>query len=669
MLHPTKWYYMTKQKVLIGGLDTETDHEPDGSNARIVQWAIVIHRDRSNERRKVNRAEMMNAKSTIEYTGYTLSELRTRFETLMTHQSTKYVLYVHNLNYDFQFMRGMIADIIDTFEVKESESDEPRTDMYGVERMELGAYPNDREGCFVLAPNNRPAIVRFGNIELRDSSKKLPAGTTVKEMGEMLGMPKLESPRGDFHPGWSSDLTDDDFQYVIRDAEIVAVLMAQFHKEGATHATISSDAMASAKTIFNKHHNVNGYGQYKKYFPELDYDTDRFLRKGYMGGINYAAHIGLNQGPIVALDVNSMYPTVMKYDLLPFGVPIKTNDPEADGYQLYVVRAKMKFNLKPGMCAVFKFKHKEDADMEGIKTSDAIVSCEKWHELTLTNIDIANYSRFYDIQIKSGTAVYLAFNGEVGLMGPYIDYWFEVKRTAPKNSVRRALAKLMLNSLYGRFGFSPDVSIAYFGYDEDIDDIVLKSQPDQLEEVPGYLPYAMFVTANARRRLCDGMLTVGCPNVVHCDTDSVKYLGGPELSKTLGHTDALGDWKVEDTPAFMIEGGVKRYVELAAFPICEFSDVLAFTCAGMPQKMKDGVPIGMWVEVLDDPMAICDTGRTFGSEAYSIRSQWLRDLYESHGMNPDNVNTMRLLPRKVKGGVLLVETTFVMHDNMISRSR
>lgn len=660
---------MSGTKTLIGGFDTETDHEPDGSNARIVQWAIVIHRDRSNEKRNVNKSEYRTSEDQV-FTGYTLDELRAQFEALMRNKSTRYVLYAHNLNYDFQFMRGMICDIMSGFELKEEpEEVSDDEDPYALPKLEFGVSPNDRQGCFLLAPNNRPAIVRFGNIELRDSAKKLPAGTTVKDMGEIVGIPKLESPRGDFHPGWSADLTDDDFQYVIQDARIVAVLMANLHKEGAVKATISSDAMSSARSIFNKNHKRNGYGQWDQFFPKLSYDVDRFLRAGYMGGINYAAHKGLNKGPLVALDVNSMYPTVMMMDLLPYGVPVETEDPVTDGFELYVIRARMKFNLKPGMCAVFKFKHKYDADMEGIRTSDAIVSCEFWHELTLTNVDLENYSRFYDIEIQKGSEAYLGFRSEAGLMRPYIEYWYEVKRTAPKGSVRRLQAKLMLNSLYGRFGISPEVSVAYFEYDEDIGDIVLRGWPDQLEEVPGYLPYAMFVTAHARRRLCDGILTVGCPNVVHCDTDSVKYLGGPELSAALGHTDALGDWKVEDRPAYMIEGGVKRYVELAAYPVRSFDDVLAFTCAGMPQKIKDGVPVGMWVEVLDEPMAICDTGREFGHASYSIKSQWLRDLYESHGMNADDVNTMRLLPKKVKGGMLLVETTFIMHDTVSIRAR
>lgn len=655
------------RKTYICGLDTETDHDPDGSNARIVQWALVTMRDRCNENHTKDREWNRNTDSIVK-TGWSLDDLMAEIRRLMGIKSAEYVIYVHNLNYDFQFMRGAYAKLIEEQPLKAEPDDIP--DPLGIHEMyPFGAFANDHEECFVLAPRGKPAIIRVGNVELRDSSKKLPAGTTVKEMGEMIGMPKLESPRGSFYPGWSHDLTDDDFQYVIRDAEIVARLMKEFHSEGAVHATISSDAMASAKAIFNKHHNKNGYGQFYDFFPKLSYHVDKVIRKGYAGGINLGQHIGMNEGPIVALDVNSMYPTVMMYDRLPYGMPIETTDPEADGFDTWLIRANMKLKLKPGMSAVYKFKFKLDADIEDIKTSDGVVDCKEWHELTMTNVDLENYRRFYDITIDKDSAVYLAFKSDVGLMAPYIEHWFEVKRTAPKNSVRRALAKLMLNSLYGRFGFSPDVTESMFAWSDKLDDIDLKAVNSRLEEVPGYLPYAMFVTANARRRLCDGILTVGCQNVIHSDTDSVKYLGGPELSKTLGHTDALGDWKVEDTPNFMIEGGVKRYVELNSYPIRSFDDVLAFTCAGMPQKLDNGCPVGMWIEVLDNPMLICATGQTFGHTDYKIQSEWLRELYLSHGKNPDRVNTMRLLPKKVPNGVLLVEKTFVMHDMMVSRIR
>ena len=652
------------KKTLICGFDTETDHNTEETEAWIAQWAICVGRDRTKEKHTKD-GWVRNTDMTV-YTGYTLDALMEQFERMINSISTQYIVYAHNLNYDFAFLRSAFAKLVESAVLKEQE--EELDPMSAKAMLGYGALVNDHEGCFMIAPNGGIVMFRMGSLELRDSSKKVPAGTTVKQMGNMIGLPKLESPRGAFYPGWSADLTDEDFQYVIRDAEIVMRFTKKLHEVGSTHPTISSDAFASAKAIFNKYHNRNGYGLFNEFFPQLDYNTDSVIREGYAGGINIGQHIGLNHGDIVALDVNSMYPTVMMYDLLPYGKPIEVDDPS--GYDLWMVRAKMKFHLKEGMIAVFKFKRKEEADMEGMeRTSEGVRDCKCWHTLTLTNVDIENYSRFYDIEIQKGSAVYLAFNAARGLMKEYIEHWFEVKRVSPKGSVERDNAKLMLNSLYGRFGISPEMTEPMFTWSEDIGDVIIKSVPSPLDVAPGYLPYAVFVTANARRRLCDGILTVGCDNVIHCDTDSVKYIGGAELSKSLGHTDALGDWKIEDTPSYMVEGGVKRYVELSRYPVEDFSDILAFTCAGMPQKMEDGCPVGMWVEVLDDPMRICETGRTFGDKHYRIQSTWLREMYKAHGIDPDDVNTMKLLRTAVKGGVILKETNFIMHDMMIIRMR
>lgn len=132
----------------------------------------------------------------------------------------------------------------------------------------------------------------------------------------------------------------------------------------------------------------------------------------------------------------------------------------------------------------------------------------------------------------------------------------------------------------------------------------------------------------------------------------------------------LGLWKDEGHPIVMIEGGVKRYIEFAAYPPRRMADIMAFTCAGMPQKSTDdGVPVGMWVEILDDPILICSDGYVFGQAHYRIKSQWLRDLYIEHGMDPDDVNTMRPLKTNVKGGCIIMDTTFTLNDNMRSRMR
>lgn len=385
--------------------------------------------------------------------------------------------------------------------------------------------------------------------------------------------------------------------------------------------------------------------------------------------MNISQHKGLNHGPITCIDVNSMYPSVMMFEKLPYGMPSHIDAPDETIYPIWVVKAQFKLTVKPGMLPVYKFTRAYDADIEGIKTSDPVTVCESWHELTFTNADLENYSRFYDIRMKKGSDSYVGFKCAVGMFNDYIEHWYAIKKTAPKGSIERDDAKRMLNSAYGRFGMNPNMSSVGFIFDEKIDDTVAHEFASPVDGHNAYLPVAMFITSYARKRLCDVILRVGCENVLHCDTDSCKFFGTPDMVGDLLSDDELGLWKDEGHPIVMIEGGVKRYIKYEAYPPRDMDD-LEFTCAGMPQnKTDDGVPVGMWVEVLDDPMLICADGYVFGQEHYRIKSEWLRDLYTVHGMNPDDVNTMRKVKTNVKGGCILKDTTFTLNDNMRMRMR
>lgn len=581
------------------------------------------------------------ASNTGNYTechGYRLEEMSAYFDRLLQNQSTKHIVYFHNLKYDMQFFRGYL------FELQERYSDNP-------------------DKIAIIMRKGKPIILRFDNVEFRDSANKLPAGTTVLQMGDMIGIPKLESPRGNFDAGWSKDLTDKDFQYVIHDALIVGTIMQKMHGLKRTHATASGDAWASLKSIYNKHHNVNGYGEWNKHYPTLSHEIDRWLRPGYFGGINISNHIGRNDGEITHEDVNSMYPTVMLYDRLPYGTPVKLVEgttPYDYDYDLWVIKADMKFDIKDGMIPWLRFKYANDRMLEDMSVSDYVTHTEHWHNMTLTNIDLENIARFYDITISPKYVQYVAFESEIGANSEYINHWFHEKATAPKNSVERLAAKLMLNSAYGRFGMSASEETVTFVFDEELGDYIPRAIEGESEEVPGYLPFAMFVTAHARRRLCDNVLAVGCENVIHCDTDSVIHFGKPS---SMGHTDALGDWGIESQPIRIYEGGVKRYVEYMRDDP-QLLDDINLTCAGVPQKQKDNVPSGMWLELLDKPDRIYDTGTVLGCKEYRVESAWLREILINAGVNPNSVDTRKLLPKKVKGGVILTPSSFKLHDVM-----
>ena len=233
-------------------------------------------------------------------------------------------------------------------------------------------------------------------------------------------------------------------------------------------------------------------------------------------------------------------------------------------------------------------------------------------------------------------------------MTPYIEKWGAAKKAAAKGSAEREHAKRMLNAAYGRFALIPDTEKTEL-IEED-GDLRFRSYEEK-GEPSAYLPYALMVTAWARWDLMARVRLIvekrGVDSILHCDTDSVIYLGEP----VGGYGKELGDWDLESQPSEIYEGGFKRYIEVfwdAEDPM----KIYNVTCAGVPQpKRADGLPYGMWVELLDEPKRIF--GGELGHEHYRIKSGWLRDLYRDHGKDPDNVNTLKLLPRKVPGGVIL----------------
>lgn len=71
----------------------------------------------------------------------------------------------------------------------------------------------------------------------------------------------------------------------------------------------------------------------------------------------------------------------------------------------------------------------------------------------------------------------------------------------------------------------------------------------------------------------------------------------------------------------------------------------------------------MWVELLDDPYAIADN-IVLGQEHYRIKSKWLRDLYLAHGKNPDDVDSTKLIGRRVSGGIIFDKRQHELSDNL-----
>ena len=124
-------------------------------------------------------------------------------------------------------------------------------------------------------------------------------------------------------------LTDEEVSYIKNDVVIMSIALDIMFKANLKKMTIGADALANYKEM-NKNFN--------HYFPTLQYELDDKIRKSYKGGFTYLNEIYRNKqtGEGIVLDVNSLYPSVMYNEILPFGDPIYYEGKYEEVYEKYL---------------------------------------------------------------------------------------------------------------------------------------------------------------------------------------------------------------------------------------------------------------------------------------------------------------------------------------------
>lgn len=418
-------------------------------------------------------------------------------------------------------------------------------------------------------------------------------------------------------------LTEHEIDYIRNDVEIMSRALQIMFDEGLTKMTIGSDALHDYKSMCP---------QFNKYFPLLPSEIDKDIRSSYKGGFTYLNPIYKEKetGSGIVFDVNSMYPARMVYDILPYGEPVFFEgkyqpDPL---YPLYVQRLTCIFELKKGKTPSIQIKHNSlFVPNEYVATSD---NCEV--TLTLTNVDLElffeNY-KVWDITFHSGWK----FRGMNGLFTDYINKWTEKKIEAKKegNSALYRIAKLMLNSTYGKFGLNGNSRKKYPYLTSDGS---VKYQMGELEQRKTiYIPIATFITSYARAYIIRSsekireysLAKYGYDAFIYADTDSLHCLLSAddveELKQTMDIDDyKLGAWKLEST----FKRG--KYLRQKCYIEQSDNDEINVTVAGLPKRMSK-----------------------------YINFQNFKIGFSTLGMKIDNP---KLTYKHVNGGVLLVETDF-----------
>lgn len=281
---------------------------------------------------------------------------------------------------------------------------------------------------------------RSNKVKIIDAMKIFP-NFSVERLAESFGLPisKLELDYREKRE-IGHELTEHEIEYIKNDVEIVAWALKAMFEKGLTHMTIASNAMQD----FRKRCKF-----FKQFFPQLNEKTDKSIRASYRGGFTYLSdkYIAKEQGAGITLDVNSLYPSVMKFMPMPISSPIyyEGKYEEDKLHPLYVQRLTCRFNIKPNKIPCVQIKN----SMSFIPNEYLTTSGDELVTLTLTRPDLELFLEQYNV--KELTYEYgWKFKSAEHVFDNYIDYWTEEKITAGKegNKGRRQIAKLMLNSLY-----------------------------------------------------------------------------------------------------------------------------------------------------------------------------------------------------------------------------
>ena len=516
-------------------------------------------------------------------------------------------------------------------------------------------------------------------IEIRDSLKLLPF--SVAQIGKSFKTKhqKLDMEYTGFRYA-GCEITAEEKQYIANDVLVVKEALEIMFTEGHNKLTIGACCLDEYKKTM-------GEWEYKTFFPPLEtmeldpkehtYKTvDEWIRKSYRGGWCYLAKGKQNKiyKNGTTADVNSLYPSVMSSEsgnYYPVGKPHfwKGNyipDDALRSERYYFIRVKTRFYIKPNHLPFIQIKHMcTYIGNECLETSDVYDATtgeyyDKYYlngilqdtrvELTWTMTDYELIKEHYDLvdfEIIDGCWFY----SEKGIFDVYINKYKKIKLESI--GARRESAKLFLNNLYGKMASNTDSSfkVAFVKEDGSLGFYYVYAN----DKKAGFIAVGSAITSYARdftiRTAQKNYYGKNNRGFIYADTDSIHCDLKPEEIKGVKvHDKDFCCWKLESNWDEAIFTRQKTYIEhVTAENLKQIEQpYYNIKCAGMPQKCKD-LFIKSLVEDYDNIEHFTDEERSF-----IMKKRTLKDF--KIGLKIPG----KLMPKRIPGGVLLVETTYEM---------
>lgn len=589
------------------------------------------------------------------------------------------IAYYHNLKFDGNFWLSYLLQVLKMKQAFVSYNEEGTVGEFLKEKeMKNNTFK------YTISSMGQwySIIIKINNhtIELRDSLKLLPF--SVKQIGKSFNTKhqKLEMEYAGYRYA-GCKITDEEKQYIANDVLVVKEALEELFNDGHNKLTIGSCCMEEYKK------SLQGF-DYKELFPPLDEieidknifgssNADEYIRHSYRGGWCYLVkgkeNIVRHNG--VTADVNSLYPSMMHSqsdNYFPIGKPyfwtgnIIPN--EAIGKnKYYFLRIKTRFYIKENMLPFIQIKNNYlYKGTESLSTSDILNKDGTYsryykdihgnlHDstviMTVTMTDYKLMLKHYelvDFEILDGCWFY----SDIGIFDNYINHYAEIKMNS--KGAKRTEAKLFLNNLYGKLASSSNSSfkVAYVKDDDSIGFYIVPANNKKVGHIAtgsAITSYARNFTITAAQKNYYGVDKAG---FIYADTDSIHCdLPADKIKAITVDPVKFCCWKLESSWDTAIFTRQKTYIEHIThndlIPVDEpYNDI---KCAGMPQKCKDLFNKSMQGYKVKE------------SDNYT-RSE-LKFLETKRDYSDFKVGLCipgKLVPKRIKGGVLLVDTTYEM---------
>ena len=530
-------------KDLFCAFDIETTNHPDLEQAFMYIWQFQIE------------DQTIIGRSWMEFKEF-MFNCRLR---LKEHEYL--MIYVHNLSFEFSFLKGIY-----NFKSDEVFSIESR------KVLRCTMYDHFELRCSYL----------LTNMNLATFTKRM--GVTEKLSGEDFDYSKIRYP-------WT-ELSDQELQYCIVDVKaLVEALKVYFKIENDNYYSIPFTSTGFVRRDVKRA--MRHYNRQDLYNMQPDYEVFKILREAFRGGNTHANryYSGKIMENITSYDRVSSYPDVQINELFPMSSWIREENVTAERACRIIYKHQRAAIMRVGFKNIrlkdplwgcpYIPKHKCRNLGEHYNDNGRIL-WSSWLELSLCDPDLKIIMQEYDYDSITFYDFYHCRYGRLPKpLREEIQKFYRDKtelKGVEGQELFYMLQKAKLNSIYGMSVQAPVKQTIDYIDGQWIEQELPEQELLEKNNAKAFLVYSwgVFTTCHARMELEKALHIVGPARFVYCDTDSVKFIDDGKVSfnsyNESRKKDSMQNGGVAEDPkgnkhylgVYENEGTYKRFITMGA---------------------------------------------------------------------------------------------------------